>query len=189
MAEDLTAAEIKRIRKKYGLTQQAFARVLGLGEASLVRYENGQTPSKANANLIRAADHADFMLECLERSGDVVSSSQREHAEQVIYAEITFDEKGDVMDINERYMLTLEQEILNEQAANILARISRLRREAKQKGDEFSVAMYDDIIATIAERKREIIYIENDSFAKLTEIRGSLLSLEDIALRLHRRAA
>ena len=55
MSKDLTAQDIKRIRRKYGLTQQGFARLLGLGEASVVRYENGQTPSKANANLIRAA--------------------------------------------------------------------------------------------------------------------------------------
>ena len=57
MSKDLTAQDIKRIRRKYGLTQQGFARLLGLGEASVVRYENGQTPSKANANLIRAADN------------------------------------------------------------------------------------------------------------------------------------
>ena len=53
MSKDLTAQDIKRIRRKYGLTQQGFARLLGLGEESVVRYENGQTPSKANANLIR----------------------------------------------------------------------------------------------------------------------------------------
>lgn len=189
MADELTAAEIKRIRGKYGLTQQAFARVLGLGEASLVRYENGQTPSKANANLIRAADHADFMLECLERSGEAVPSTQREHAEQVIYAEITFNEKGEVMDINERYMLTLEQEILNEQAAHILSRVSRLRREAQQKGDEFAVLMYDDIISMIAARKGEIIREAADDAKMLAEIRGAIKGLEAMAVHYAARAA
>ena len=62
MSKDLTAQDIKRIRRKYGLTQQGFARLLGLGEASVVRYENGQTPSKANANLIRAADNPAFIV-------------------------------------------------------------------------------------------------------------------------------
>ena len=55
MSDDITPDEIKRIRKKYGLTQQAFARLLGIGEASMVRYENGQPPSKANANQIGRA--------------------------------------------------------------------------------------------------------------------------------------
>ena len=189
MADELTAAEIKRIRGKYGLTQQAFARVLGLGEASLVRYENGQAPSKANANLIRAADHADFMLECLERAGEAVPQAQRDRAERVIYAEVTLDEKGGVMDINERYMLTLEQEILNEQAASIMARIGRLRREAQAAGDDFAVAMYDDIIATIARKKGEIIREAADDARKLAEIRGAIKGLEGIAMRYAARAA
>ena len=77
MSKDLTAQDIKRIRRKYGLTQQGFARLLGLGEASVVRYENGQTPSKANANLIRAADNPAFMRDCFERDGDLLSHEQR----------------------------------------------------------------------------------------------------------------
>ena len=78
MPHDLTAQDVKRIREKYGLTQQGFARLLGLGEASVVRYENGQKPSKANANLIRAADDPAFMKGCLERDGELLSAGQRE---------------------------------------------------------------------------------------------------------------
>ena len=92
MSKDLTAQDIKRIRRKYGLTQQGFARLLGLGEASVVRYENGQTPSKANANLIRAADNPAFMRDCFERDGDLLSHEQRGKAEQIIYALVTFDD-------------------------------------------------------------------------------------------------
>ena len=109
MSKDLTAQDIKRIRRKYGLTQQGFARLLGLGEASVVRYENGQTPSKANANLIRAADNPAFMRDCFERDGDLLSHEQRGKAEQIIYALVTFDEDGDIMDINEMYEITLQQ--------------------------------------------------------------------------------
>ena len=189
MSDDITPDEIKRIRKKYGLTQQAFARLLGLGEASVVRYENGQTPSKANANLIRAAAHKEFMLECLERDGESIPPAQRESAEKVIYAMVTFDDKGEIMDINEMYMLTLEQEILNEKAAEILAEVSRLYLEAESKGDKEGMLVYDDVMSLIAERKRQIIYKENDSFTKLAEIRGSIEGLERLAKRVHRRAA
>lgn len=51
MAHELTPQDIKDIRAKYGLSQRSFARLLGLGEASLARYEKGQKPSRANANL------------------------------------------------------------------------------------------------------------------------------------------
>ena len=74
MSREITAQDVKRIREKYGLTQQGFARLLGLGEASVVRYENGQKPSKANANLIRAANDPAFMRGCLERDGELLSA-------------------------------------------------------------------------------------------------------------------
>lgn len=135
MDSELTAQDIRRIRKRYGLSQQAFARVLGIGEASIVRYENGQKPSRANANLIRAADNASFMLDCLERDGNRISEDQHKKAEQIIYAEVRFDEKGEVMGINEIYMITLQQEILNEKAAEMLADLSRMRRAAHEAGD------------------------------------------------------
>ena len=37
----LTPTEIRRIRESYGMTRAAFARVTGLGEATLNRWENG----------------------------------------------------------------------------------------------------------------------------------------------------
>ena len=184
MSKDLTAQDIKRIRRKYGLTQQGFARLLGLGEASVVRYENGQTPSKANANLIRAADNPAFMRDCFERDGDLLSHEQRGKAEQIIYALVTFDEDGDIMDINEMYMLTLEQEILNEKAAEILAEVSRLRREAEKRGDEEGTLVYDDVMSLIAERKGQIIREVDGSEKKLAEIRGAIDGLAHFA-RFH----
>ena len=184
MSDDITPSEIKRIRKKYGLTQQAFARLLGIGEASMVRYENGQPPSKANANLIRAAAHTAFMRECLERDGESIPPAQRESAEKVIYAMVTFDDKGEIMDINEMYMLTLEQEILNEKAAEILAEVSRLRREAEKRGDGEGMLVYDDVISLIAERKGQIIREVDGSEKKLAEIRGAIDGLARFA-RFH----
>ena len=135
MSKDLTAQDIKRIRRKYGLTQQGFARLLGLGEASVVRYENGQTPSKANANLIRAADNPAFMRDCFERDGDLLSHEQRGKAEQIIYALVTFDEDGDIMDINEMYEITLQQEVLNEQAAQLMGDTINLLLAAREQED------------------------------------------------------
>ncbi len=39
MREHDMSQQIKEIRKHYGLSQQAFARLLGIGEASITRYE------------------------------------------------------------------------------------------------------------------------------------------------------
>lgn len=48
----LSPNEIKCIRQKYGLSQGLFARVLGLGEKTITRYENGYLPDSAQSNLI-----------------------------------------------------------------------------------------------------------------------------------------
>ena len=157
MSDDITPDEIKRIRKKYGLTQQAFARLLGIGEASMVRYENGQPPSKANANLIRAAAHKEFMLECLERDGESIPPAQRESAEKVIYAMVTFDDKGEIMDINEMYEITLQQEVLNEQAAQLMGDTINLLLAAREQEDAIAEAVYEDVLKQISHIKPRII--------------------------------
>ena len=60
----------------------------------MVRYENGQPPSKANANLIRAADNPAFMRDCFERDGDLLSHEQRGKAEQNHLALVTSTRTG-----------------------------------------------------------------------------------------------
>lgn len=49
----LTTAEIKAIREQYGITQVGFALVLGLGEKTINRYENGYVPDEGLNNLIK----------------------------------------------------------------------------------------------------------------------------------------
>ena len=123
MREHDMSQQIKEIRKHYGLSQQAFARLLGIGEASITRYEKGIAPTKANANLIRATMIPAFMAGCLERDGDALTPKQRASVEKIVYAEVTFDEGGDVMDTTEIYEITLQQEVLNESAWDIMAQI------------------------------------------------------------------
>lgn len=48
----LQPEEIRRIREKYGLSQVAFAKVLGLGNKTVARYENGSIADMAQNNLI-----------------------------------------------------------------------------------------------------------------------------------------
>jgi putative zinc finger/helix-turn-helix YgiT family protein len=52
----LSSDQIKRIRNKYGLSQRAFAKLLGVGEKTITRYENGAIQDKAQDNLIRLMD-------------------------------------------------------------------------------------------------------------------------------------
>lgn len=65
----------------------------------------------------------EFMAGCLERDGDVLTPKQRASVEKIVYAEVTFDEEGDIMTMTEIYEITLQQEVLNEKAAEILGDI------------------------------------------------------------------
>ncbi len=189
MEEELTPQEIKRIRGKYGLSQQAFARLLGLGEASVARYENGQKPTKANANLIRAADYPVFMLDCFDREGDTLTADQHDKTERMIYAQVTLDENGDVMDINQIYEITLQQEILNEQAAQYLGELARMQFAAEDRGDTASAMIYDDAEMQIARAKGRITDEEHSNQVALAELRGQIEGVYHFVKLLNEKAA
>lgn len=187
--DEITPETIKEIRGKYGLSQQSFAKLLGIGEASMVRYENGQEPSKANANLIRAASSAQFMRNCIQRDGDLIPPAQRERAEQIICTEVTFDENGEIMDMTDRYFLTLDQEVLNEQAAEILGDLMRFQSEAEQKGDEISALIFNDLFMYLSQLKAEILWRENDSRQAFLKMKGKIESVAQMARRTAAKAA
>lgn len=189
MSSDLSPQDIKETRGKYGLSRKAFAQLLGIGEASMARYEAGAKPTKANANLIRAAAHPRFMLECMNNDGDQLTERQRDKTEKILYSMVYFDEEGEVMDINDMYMLTLEQEILNEHAASIMADLSRLEREARDEGDEVRAMIFADMGSYVAQIKPLITGEGCDSKTRLAELRGKMDSIRDIAFRSKVRAA
>lgn len=182
MAATISAEEIKEIRTFYGLTQRSFAALLGIGEASIARYETGATPSKANANLIRAAKNPRFILECLERDGDEIPTSQRTKAEQVIYASISLEpeqhktiapEEDKPMDATQLYHYVLQQEVLNEQAANIIASLLHymVARDIKAGDQTDPVSMLLDELFDV---KGTIATKETRDNAVLEQIRGYL---------------
>lgn len=189
MSNDLSPEDIRSIREKYGLSRRAFSQLLGIGEASLARYENGAKPTKANANLIRAAAHPRFMLECLNSDGDQLTERQRDKTERIVYAMVYFDEGGEVMDVNEMYMLTLEQEILNEHAASVMADIGRLYSDARDRGDKVMALVYDDILSYLAQIKPQITWRDYNSKEGVAELRGKIDAAARIANRCSLKVA
>lgn len=189
MSIDMTAQEIKDIRGKYQMSRKTFSQLLGIGEASLARYESGGKPTKANANLIRAAENPRFMADCLKRDGVALPDKQRAKAEQIVYSMVYFVEAGEIMDMTDMYLLTLEQEILNEHAASVMADIDRLAEEAEDSGDETLSLVLNDMALYIAQAKFEITGKEGRSKESLVKIRAQIDSVHDIALRCVARAA
>lgn len=183
MSDDMTVQEIKDIRAKYQMSRKTFSQVLGIGEASLARYEAGGKPTKANANLIRAAKNPRFMADCLDREAAALSEKQRTKAEQVVYAMVYFDGEGEVMDMTDMYLLTLEQEILSEHASTVMADLWRLKKKAESEGDAVRALIFDDMISLVAQVKPQIVWPENNSKEKLAELKGRIDGAMEVATR------
>ena len=187
MPATITPQDIKEIRSRYGLSQKSFALLLGIGPSTIVRYEQGDTPTKANANLIRAARNPDFMRECLEADGDQIPNYQRIRAESVIYDYISLDPEEDArmheglpkpskptLSMDEMYHYTLQQEILNEQAANIMGDIMNFMLvEGIEDGSKESEP-FDLLLSQLVQVKRQIVSPDSDNDVFLERIRGYL---------------
>lgn len=77
----LPPSEIRRIREQWGLSQVAFAALLGMSQATINRYEQGALQQKKEDELIRACANREHMQDLLRRRGNVLSERQRRAAE------------------------------------------------------------------------------------------------------------
>ena len=62
----LSPDEIRAIREKYGLSQRALSRLLGLGEITIHRYENGAIQDNAHDKLLRLVEDPQNMQKFLK---------------------------------------------------------------------------------------------------------------------------
>lgn len=69
--------EIKGFRKQLGLSQKEMSDVLGIGIATLNRYENGSLQSDAHDNLIRSLMNPDALLHLLEEKPDLLPETKK----------------------------------------------------------------------------------------------------------------
>ncbi len=65
--------QIKAIREKYSLTQQNLARLLGWGEVTLSRYENGSLPEESHNNLLKLIQDPFNMQKLFDENGSSLS--------------------------------------------------------------------------------------------------------------------
>lgn len=70
--------EIKLFRERFGLTQLEFSNLLGLGGATLSRYENGALQDEAHNTMLILAMQPDNLLELIEEKTSVLSAEKRE---------------------------------------------------------------------------------------------------------------
>lgn len=73
----LQPEEIRAIRSAYGMSQETFARVLGMGAKTIARYENGSIQDEAQNNLIVLMRDRNNMRRLVELHPERLSESDR----------------------------------------------------------------------------------------------------------------
>lgn len=74
----LSPERIRELRERYGLSQRGLARLLGWGEITIHRYENGALQDAAHDQVLQQLDDPRFVLSLLERYGDRLTPRERE---------------------------------------------------------------------------------------------------------------
>ncbi|MEQ2130104.1 type II toxin-antitoxin system MqsA family antitoxin [Caldanaerobacter subterraneus KAk] len=109
----LSPEEIKGIRESYGLSQRAFAKLLGIGEASIARYETGALPEKSLSNMIMLLKDPKNMEKLLEKNEEVLTPREKIRLLRKL-KEIKGDEEESAVKISEELYSLLEDKAKKE---------------------------------------------------------------------------
>lgn len=88
--------ELKAFRKKYGFTQKDLSNILGIGIATLNRYEHGALQSEAHDQAIKLCMQPENLRKILEDKPNLLSASSRERVFQSI--KTSKDSCGNLLD-------------------------------------------------------------------------------------------
>ena len=98
----VTTYEIKKKRTDFGLNQRDFARLIGLGEITVARYESGFIPSKANSLRIRQLNDLDRLKAYYKDTKDALSDRAIERIERYIQTFVSINNGNQVYE-NEKF--------------------------------------------------------------------------------------
>jgi putative zinc finger/helix-turn-helix YgiT family protein len=79
--------EIKNFRKQLGLTQKELSKIIGIGIATVNRYENGALQSEAHDQAMRLCMQPANLLKILESKPELLSESSRDQIIQLLQEE------------------------------------------------------------------------------------------------------
>jgi len=81
----LQPSEIKSIREKYELTQVQMAKLLGLGDKTIARYENGAIQEASINTLMKLIDDEEIFKKVLIDNGDNLSKEELSKVKKSVY--------------------------------------------------------------------------------------------------------
>ncbi|MDD2716780.1 MAG: DUF4065 domain-containing protein [Candidatus Wallbacteria bacterium] len=70
--------EIRKLRKEYDLTQKELASLLGFGEVTLSRYENGALQDETHDQVLKLAQNPENLIRLMETNSSIAEKRKRE---------------------------------------------------------------------------------------------------------------
>lgn len=98
--------EIIEIRKKYNISQKAFAKILDLGELTINSFEQGSLPSKSVSNLIKLMEKPVNFTELFEKNRDRLTALQVRKIESSLAGQTGLTYRADldsIIEVKEKY--------------------------------------------------------------------------------------
>ncbi len=126
--------EIKKIRKKYGVSQKLFAIILGVGKATIERYETGAIPSSLISELIKKSKEPQFFLDLLEKNKENISRSDYKEIKSRVQRFI--NEKNPVKEMTKKITEIIMGPI--EDIDKLVGIITEILLSLRNKGFEYS---------------------------------------------------
>lgn len=80
----VSGEEIRKLREKYGLSSSSFASLLGLGEKTLIRYENGDIQTKEIDTLLHLMENEQIFLYLYNQKKESLTSFQQEKVNRAL---------------------------------------------------------------------------------------------------------
>lgn len=80
----LSPERIQTIRNKYQLSQASFSKLLGFGEKTITRYENGAIQDVCHDNIIRLMESIDIFIRLWRERKDCLTQREQERVEAII---------------------------------------------------------------------------------------------------------
>lgn len=107
----LSLAEIKSIRESYGITQRSLSALLGLGEVTIHRYENGSLPDEAHNLLLKFIRDPWNMRLLVEENGGRIPPSALRKLTQRLAAQIDQGMGGTHVPLNRRGVVSAKPSV------------------------------------------------------------------------------
>ncbi|MCQ2749896.1 MAG: DUF4065 domain-containing protein [Clostridia bacterium] len=133
----LTNSEIKNIRKKYEMNQKEFALVLGVGEVTVNRFENGAIQTEATDAIMRLSENPDNMYNLLLKNKmNIAKSSFEKYMNKIKELKSLQEHKLAKLDFDSLKKLSFETASSND-VANML--IKKYNSAYEKLGKEFKL--------------------------------------------------